>query len=148
MTCFCVPARTQRCTGEGEFVSPSMGRAYQTPTAASKGFCPFTSTGRVECRGDRFRPIAYFVSALSSVVAKGIRPSTSFSPPPLFTPYGESFPSRAGSQPGHPASFRNPLGLRLTQELPFTRFWPLRIQASGTAAVPTGLQNNSILSDI
>jgi hypothetical protein len=26
----------------------------------------------------------------------------------------------------------------LTPELPFTRFWPFRIQASGTAAAPTG----------
>jgi hypothetical protein len=26
----------------------------------------------------------------------------------------------------------------LTQELPFIRFWPFRIQASGTAAAPTG----------
>ena len=48
------------------------------------------------------------------------------------------FPSTAGSQPCPPAPFRNPSGLRLTQELPFIRFWPFRIQASGTAAVPTG----------
>jgi len=46
--------------------------------------------------------------------------------------------STAGSQPCPPAPFRNPFGPRLTQELPFTRFWPIRIQASGTAAVPTG----------
>ena len=45
---------------------------------------------------------------------------------------------RTGSQPGPPAPFRNLSGLRLTPELPFTRFWPLLIQASGTAAVPTG----------
>ena len=29
-------------------------------------------------------------------------------------------------------------GLRLTPDLRFVRFWPFRIQASGTAAAPTG----------
>ena len=48
------------------------------------------------------------------------------------------FPSTAGSQPCPPVPFRNLSGLRLTQELPFIRFWPFRIQASGTAAAPTG----------
>ena len=67
-----------------------------------------------------------------------IRPSTSFPPPPLFIPYGGFSLSRAGSQPCPPAPFRNLSGFRLTQELPFTRFWPFLIQASGTAAVPTG----------
>ena len=67
-----------------------------------------------------------------------IRPSTSFPPPPLFIPYGGFSLSRAGSQPCPPAPFRNLSGFRLTQELPFTRFWPFLIQASGTTAVPTG----------
>ena len=67
-----------------------------------------------------------------------IKPSTSFPPPPLFIPYGGFSLSTAGSQPCPPAPFRNLSGLRLTQELPFTRFWPFLIQASGTAAVPTG----------
>ena len=67
-----------------------------------------------------------------------IRPSTSFPPPPLFIPYGGFSLSTAGSQPCPPAPFRNLSGLRLTQELPFTRFWPFLIQASGTTAVPTG----------
>ena len=67
-----------------------------------------------------------------------IRPSTSFPPPPLFIPYGGFSLSTAGSQPCPPAPFRNLSGLRLTQELPFIRFWPFLIQASGTTAVPTG----------
>src|ERR1035437_5450313 len=44
----------------------------------------------------------------------------------------------AGSQPGPPAPFRILSGLRLTQKLPFTRFWPFLIQASGKTVVPTG----------
>ena len=36
----------------------------------------------------------------------------------------------AGSQPCLPAPFRNLSEFRLTQELPFTRFWPFPIQRS------------------
>ena len=94
--------------------------------------------GRVERRRDRFRPMASFVSALSSIVANSPRVLPTFPPPPLFIPYGGFSPVPAGSQPGPPAPFRIPSRLRLTQELPFIRFWPFLIQASGTAAVPTG----------
>jgi hypothetical protein len=57
---------------------------------------------------------------------------------PSIHPVRRVFPSTAGSQPCPPAPFRNPSRLRLTQELPLVRFWPFRIQASGTAAAPTG----------
>ena len=78
------------------------------------------------------------VSALSGIVANSPRVMPKFPPPPLFRPYGGFSPVTAGNQPCPPAPFRSLLGLRLTQELPFARFWPFHIQASGTAAVPTG----------
>ena len=80
----------------------------------------------MERRRDRFRPMASFVSALSSVVANSPRVMPKFPPPPLFIPYGWFSLSTAGSQPCPPAPFRILSGLRLTQKLPFTRFWPFR----------------------
>jgi hypothetical protein len=52
----------------------------------------FRLSGRVERRRDRFRPMASFVSALSSIVANSPRVMPTFPPPPLFIPYG-GFPS-------------------------------------------------------
>jgi hypothetical protein len=78
------------------------------------------------------------VSALSSVVAKSHQAIHFVSSTPSIHSVRRVFPSTAGSQPWPPAPFRNLSGLRLTQELPFIRFWPFLIQASGTAAVPTG----------
>jgi hypothetical protein len=52
------------------------------------------TTGRVERRRDRFRPMASFVSALSSIVANSPRVVPSFPPPPLFIPYGGFSPVR------------------------------------------------------
>ena len=87
------------------------------------------------------RPMAANVSAISSVVAKGHQAIHFVSSAPSihsFIPYGGFSLSTAGSQPCPPAPFRNLSGLRLTQEVPFTRFWTFLIQASGTTAVPTG----------
>ena len=84
------------------------------------------------------RPMTSNVSALSSVVAKGHQAIHFVSSAPSIHSVRRVFPSTAGSQPCPPAPFRNLSGLRLTPELPFTRFWPFLIQASGTAAVPTG----------
>ena len=84
------------------------------------------------------RPMASNVSALSSVVAKGHQAIHFVSSTPSIHSVRRVFPGTAGSQPCPPAPFRNLSGLRLTQELPFVRFWPFLIQASGTAAVPTG----------
>ena len=72
-----------------------------------------------------------------------IRPSTSSPPPPLFIPYGGFSLSTARSQPCPPAPFRNLSGLRLTQDLPFARFWPFLIQASGCSSF-TWLPRRSI----
>ena len=69
---------------------------------------------------------------------KVIRPSSSFPPPPLFIPYGGFSPVRLEASLVLRRPSENLSGLRLTPELPFTRFWPFLIQASGTAAVPTG----------
>ena len=87
------------------------------------------------------RPMASNASALSNIVANGhqaIHFVCSALSIHSFIPYGGFSLNTAGSQPFPPAPFRNVSGLRLTQELPFTRFWPFLIQASGTAAVPTG----------
>jgi hypothetical protein len=84
------------------------------------------------------RPMTSNVSALSGGVAKGHQAIHFVSSAPSIHSVRRVFPSTAGSQPCPPAPFRNPSGLRLPQELPFIRFWPFRIQASGTAAVPTG----------
>ena len=84
------------------------------------------------------RPMTSNVSALSSVVAKSHQAIHFVSSAPSIHSVRRVFPSTAGSQPCPPAPFRNLSGLRLTQELPFTRFWPFLIQASGTAALPTG----------
>ena len=78
------------------------------------------------------------VSALSGIVANGHQTIHLVSSAPSTHSVRWVFPSTAGSQPYHRASFRNPSRLRLTRGLQFTRFWPFRIQASGTAAVPTG----------
>ena len=51
-------------------------------------------TGRVGQRRDQFRPMASFVSALSSIVANGHQVVPTFPPPPLFIPYGEFSPVR------------------------------------------------------
>ena len=95
-------------------------------------------TGRVERRRDRFRPMASF--CIRPFGHRGKQPSghANVSSAPSIHSVRRVFPSTAGSQPCPPAPFRNPSGLRLTQELPFIRFWPFRIQASGTAAAPTG----------
>jgi hypothetical protein len=53
-----------------------------------------TDTGRVEQRRDRFRPMASCVSALPSIVANGHQVLPSFSPLPLFIPYGGFSPVR------------------------------------------------------
>jgi len=84
------------------------------------------------------RPMTSNVSALSSVVAKGHQAIHFVSSAPSIHSVGRVFPSTAGSQPCPPVPFRNLSELRLTPELPFVRFWPFLIQASGTAAVPTG----------
>src|ERR1019366_6215090 len=52
------------------------------------------TVGRVERRRDRFRPMASFVSALSSIVANSPRVMPKFPPPPLFIPYGGFSPVR------------------------------------------------------
>ena len=84
------------------------------------------------------RPMTSNVSALSSVVAKSHQAIHFVSSAPSIHSVRRVFPSTAGSQPCPPAPFRNLSGLRLTQELPFTRFWPFLIQASETTAVATG----------
>ena len=84
------------------------------------------------------RPMTSNVSALSSVVAKSHQAIHFVSSAPSIHSVRRVSPSTAGSQPCPPAPFRNLSELRLTQKLPFTRFWPFLIQASGTAAVPTG----------
>jgi hypothetical protein len=78
------------------------------------------------------------VSALSGIVANGHQAIHFVSSAPSFHAVRRVFPSTAEGQPHHPAPFRNLSGLRLTQDLRFNRFWPFRIQASGTAAAPTG----------
>jgi hypothetical protein len=78
------------------------------------------------------------VSALSGIVANGHQAIHLVSSAPSIHSVRWVFPSTAGSQPCHRASFRNPSRLRLTLGLRFIRFWPFLIQASGTAAVPTG----------
>src|ERR1017187_5610712 len=78
------------------------------------------------------------VSALSGIVANGHQAIHLVSSAPSVHSVRWVFPSTAGSQPCRRASFRNPSRLRLTRGLRFTRFWPFRIQASGTAAAPTG----------
>ena len=85
-----------------------------------------------------FRPKTSVVSALSGFVANGLQAMPVVSSAPSIHSVRRVFPSTAGSQPCPPAPFRNLSGLRLTQELPFIRSWPFRIQASGTAAAPTG----------
>ena len=85
-----------------------------------------------------FRPMTSRVWALSGIVANGHQTMHFDSSAPSIHAVGWVFPSTAGGQPCHPAPFRNPSGLRLTQDLRFIRFWPIRIQASGTAAAPTG----------
>jgi len=46
-----------------------------------------SASGRVERRRDRFRPMASFVSALSSIVANSLQVMPTFPPPPLLIPY-------------------------------------------------------------
>ena len=94
--------------------------------------------GRVGRRRDRFRPMASV--CIRPFGHRGKQPSghANVSSAPSIHSVRRVFPSTAGSQPCPPAPFRNPSRLRLTPELPFTRFWPFRIQASGTAAAPTG----------
>ena len=84
------------------------------------------------------RPMTSSVSALSGIVANGHQAIHFVSSAPSFHAARRVFPSTAEGQPYHPAPFRNLSGLRLTQDLRFIRFWPFRIQASGTAAAPTG----------
>ena len=45
------------------------------------------SSGRVERRRDRFRPMASFVSALSSIVANSLQVMPTFPPPPILIAY-------------------------------------------------------------
>ena len=92
------------------------------------------------------RPMASNASALSNIVANGhqaIHFVCSALSIHSFIPYGGFSLNTAGSQPCPPAPFRNLSGLRLTQELPFTRFYPFLIQASGCSSF-TWLPRRSI----
>jgi hypothetical protein len=84
------------------------------------------------------RPMTSNVSALSSVVAKSHQAIHFVSSAPSIHSVRRVFPQYGWKSALSSCALPKPFGLRLTQELPFTRFWPFRIQASGTAAVPTG----------
>ena len=115
----------------------SVGRSGSVPAGRETRW-QLIGSGRVERRRDRFRPMASF--CIRPFEHRGKQPSghANVSSAPSIHSVRRVLPSTAGSQPCPPAPFRNPSRLRLTQELPFTRFWPIRIQASGTAAAPTG----------
>lgn|SRR5882724_9872850 len=57
--------------------------------------------GRVERRRDRFRPMASFVSALSSIVANSLQVMPTFPPPPLLIPSSRFSPVRLEASPSY-----------------------------------------------
>src|ERR1017187_8974598 len=87
------------------------------------------TTGRVERRRDRFRPMDSCVSALSSIVANGHQVPPTFPSPPLIIPYG-GFSSTAGSQLRYSAPFRCRPRRRLTRNL---RSFPFLAQCPGVS---------------
>jgi len=79
------------------------------------------------------RPMASNGSALSSIVANGHQAIYFVSSAPSIHSVRRVFPQYGWKSTFPPAPFRNLSWLRLTQELPFTRFWPFPFSSCCTS---------------
>jgi len=106
---------------------PDMRRGPGRTSAGTPKRC---HRGRVERRRDRFRPMASFVSALSSIVANSLQVMPTFPPPPLLIPYSGFSPVRLEASPSYgtlPLGFTkrlvSALAVHSVSGLSFPVFW-------------------------